>query len=357
MISDTCFRCSSLIGDILNKSFNVDVIKRLDPLDPDDYLVIVNRLSNALTGISRESEAEVLRNAVKILDVDWKTLSARQRKAVVGAISESIREVPKKINPSITRELDVRGRRVVRGTRRSVKQEIQANVDARIGVSLTLRDQRIIDHIANNQAFFVTDEYGRRADTFSKNARNIVARGLDQGLSQREIGKMLNDSMGSTLGPRRSRNYWNMLASVYVSRSRSYGQLVSYTEAGIEKYRFEAILDERTTDTCRMLHGKVYDVAPAMRSHLGVLESTDPGSVVDRMPFIREGRDRNGNKIMYVRYSNGTRVTVGTVKETGVGTTTRGTYTGVIGNRAMQEMSIDNPPLHPHCRSTIVAII
>lgn len=343
--------CARLTEDLLEKAFRVNIRKALDPLDPDDFLVISARLARALAKVSRPDQATALKAALKILDVDWANITPKARREVIRAARGVVAELPQRIIPPITRELEVRGTAIVRGARRSVK----ARTGAQIGVNMALQDQRIVSFLAENQGHFVTNQYLERAEFFSARARNIVAEGLSQGLGQDEIARMLRVEIGDALGPRRSGRYWNVIANVFVNRSRTYGQLASYAEAGIERYRFEAILDEVTTEQCRMLHGREWEVRRGLQQHIDVMESPDPQAVKDIMPWFRTGRDENGDRVIFTQNQAGERTIMGRILEPGIGERDRiGRYETT---RAFNEMSAVQPPTHALCRSTIVADI
>lgn len=343
--------CARLTEELLEKAFRVDIRKVLDPLDPDDFLIISARLSNALTKIARSEQAAALREAINLLDVDWPNITPVARRKVIEAARGSIARVGPRVVPPIVNELQVRGSYYVRGTRRTVK----AQTGARIGVSMALRDQRIIDHLSESQGYFVTDEYIRRSEFFSARARNIVAGGIDEGLGQDEIARMLKREIRGQLGPRRSGLYWNLIANVFTNRARTYAQLASYSEAGIERYRFEAILDEVTTEQCRLLHGREWLVRRGLRQHTQVAESSDPQAVKDIMPWFRTGRDENGDQVIFTQNRTGERTVMARVIEPAVGQ--RDGIGRYETTQAFNEISAVQPPLHGLCRSTIVANI
>lgn len=343
--------CARLTEDLLEKAFRMNIRKALDPLDPDDFLVISARLARALAKVSRPDQARALKAALEILDVDWLNITPKARREVIRAARGVVVGLPQRIIHSITRELEVRGSAIVRGARRSVK----ARTGASIGVNMALQDQRIVNHLSSSQGFFVTNQYIERAEFFSARARNIVAEGLSQGLGQDEIARMLRAEIGDALGPARSGRYWNVIANVFVNRARTYGQLASYAEAGIERYIFSSILDEVTTEQCRLLDGKVWEVRKGLQQYADVEASSDPQAVKDIMPWFRTGRDENGDRVIYTQNQAGERTIMARVLESGIGERDRiGRYETT---RAFNEMSAVSPPLHALCRSTIVADI
>jgi len=156
----------------------------------------------------------------------------------------------------------------------------------------------------------------------------------------------------------KTKSYWNVIAGVFVNRARTYGQLASYDEAGIQRFVFEAILDEVTTDQCATLHGRVFETAAGLDRYRQVEQSGDPESVIDLQPWIRVGKDPDtGNRIMFTQNRGGGRQFVGEIVQSRVGTLdSTGKQRNVVSSAALQnEIGAFMPPLHARCRSTIVA--
>jgi SPP1 gp7 family putative phage head morphogenesis protein len=348
--------CGEITEDLINKAFGIEVYKALNPLDPDDYLVISARLSRALYGIARPEQGKALRQAIKTLDVDWPNINDTARRRVIEAAKNSIAEIPKNIIAPITRELEVRGSRVVRGSRKGTREQVSATMGARIGVDMALQDERVIGYLSRSQGLFVTDSYVNRSEFFSAKARNIVSEGLEQGLGRDEISSMLQREIRGQLGPRRSRHYFNIISGVFTNRSRTYGQLISYQEAGIRRWIFDAVLDERTTPQCALLHGRTWTVRQSLDRINQMERSNDPQAVKDLMPWIRKGRNPDGSEFLYTQDRQGVRSHVADIVRNRQGNRDDlGEYRNVVNNQVLADMGANNPPLHPLCRSTIIA--
>lgn len=352
----TCGCAARAVSDILVTGFRVDVSKALNPLHPADYLTIVGRLSRALSRATADTETEILRKAVDNLDVDWPNLTAAARSRVIRATQEAVGSIPARVIPAVEARLRVSGPAAVRGARTGTREVLSATLRSRIGVSLTERDRRIVDHLVGSQAHYVRDEYGRRVDAFSRRARDIVAGGLDQGLGRDEISTALGEAFTATAGIQRSASYWSVIAGTFMNRSRTWGQLTSYEEAGIERYVFEAVLDERTTDQCAALHGRTFEVSAGIQRYETVAASSDPEAVIDVQPWLRVGKDDQGRRVLYTQDRAGSRTLVGVVTQSRVGSRDAlPKLAGMKSTAQLQEMGLLAPPLHGACRSTIVA--
>lgn len=343
-------------ADIIRHIARVDITKALDPLDPADFDTIVARLQRAMTRATAGTEAKILNAAVNALDVDWANLSPAARARVMQAAASTIARIPARTIPALTSTMRVTGERVQRTTRRAVRTTVSATFRSRIGISLSAQDRRVTEHAAESQAHYITDHWGRRRHEWSATARGIVAQGLEDGLGRDEIAAMLHARLGPEAGARTSRAYYDVVASNYAARARSFAHLRSFEDAGIERYVFEAVMDERTTDQCACLHGRVFETAAAVGLYDAVARSEDPEAVRDIQPWLRVGRGPEGERILFTERRDGSRTHVATVLESRVGQRDApGSFANVRSNRDLQEMGLCMPPLHARCRSTIVA--
>jgi hypothetical protein len=342
---------------LLARGFRLDVRKAGgDPLDPASFDRITAALANALSGAVRGREASAMNKALATLDVKWAELTGTDRDRVIQTARDLVANIPTRgvIKP-INREFKVKGEAVIKGSRGAEKRRLTAKLGARINVDMQLGDKRVLDHMVGSQSLFVRNQYGRISSKFSDRARSIVAEQLEAGLGSGEITDVLHRELR---GMGKTKPYWNVIAGVFVNRSRTYGQLASYEEAGIERFVFEAILDEVTTDQCATLHGRTFSVDAGIGRYRQTAEAPDPEAVLDIMPWIRVGKDpATGKKIMFTRTRGGHKHVIGEIVRSRVGRADdTGKQRNVVSNKQLQDViGAFMPPLHARCRSTIVA--
>lgn len=338
------------IEGILKAAYRVDVAKVLDPTDADDFVVIVRRLESSLRGIDNVSRTAALRAAIHALDVDWRDMTAEAREAVVAAAREvSSRVFENVAMPRVVEEFRVVGGRTTAAARRGAIRRF----GLQILTSLSERDRAAERFVRETTAVFVRDEFGRRADEMATTARDIVASGLETGLGRDEIAEALETTL-SSLG--RARGYWQVVAGQFVNVARTASLLHSFADAGIERYRFEAVMDEATTDVCRFFHGKIFDTASgvAAMSRVVAAAQEDPDSVYETSPWLRTGTDATGGRVIYMNRGD-ERVVVAHVDVSGVGTRDAvGSYRSSMTSDDLARAGVPWPPLHGNCRSTIV---
>jgi SPP1 gp7 family putative phage head morphogenesis protein len=210
-------------------------------------------------------------------------------------------------------------------------------------------------HVVASQGNFVRDEYGRRLGSLSEKARAIVASGLEQGLGRADIaGELERAARGALV--ERSPFYWELVASSFIGQGRSFAQMSSYAEAGIQRYRIEAVLDERTTHICRYLHGKSFEVADALRRFERVETMEQPEDIKRELPWVREGRDaETGRTRLYVDGGAGRRM-IAEVSRSGTGIRDDpGEFRPLASDRGLADVGVGFPPFHALCRSTCLA--
>ncbi len=335
--------------DLLREVYRQDVAKVLDPLDKRDFLVIVQRIGRALRGVSRDAEADALRRALERLDVDWQNLAPSARTQVIRAARQALKGVEAQVLPRVDQVFEVEVKNVVERSRRSAVRQFGLH----IGADTTRTDDRIATFVRESQGNFIRDEYGRRREDFSQRARDIVASGLERGLGRDDLVEELSSDL-TTAAASRDQAYWETVAMSFANRGRTYTQLAAFDEADIQRFRFEAVLDQVTSEVCRFMHGRVFSVERAVKRFHEVERVRDPEAIQDLQPWMQVGADDAGNQVLFYE-RGGRRRTVAQVDESAVGESDEvGSYSRELTPDQLEAAGVTVPPLHGRCRSTIV---
>lgn len=339
-------------AEILESAYHVDLYKALDPLDPDDFLAIAQTLANELGKITAPLDKAAVGAAIDLLDVDWYTLSDSQRAELVRAVNLGMRDIPAKVMPALTAKAQVRLRETVRNTKASAAVTFKLDVKT----SLTAVDKEMVDSVASFGSW-VTDEYGRRASMFANGVDQIVRDGMATGLRSKDIGQDIR-KLGHNVSAVQPANYWRLVASNLSNRARSYGNLRSMGDAGIVNYVFYAVMDERTTLICQMLHETVFPVSSGLGRFEELRARTQAGdyTAAERlMPFTRQVRLPDGSIEVYVEPPGGARTTLGVALENTVGQVdTQPPMRDLLSPGELSAAGASVPPLHHFCRSVIL---
>ena len=340
----------SIDGKTLFRHLWSPVEKRIDPNTPEGFLKIVNRVSRALRGVTADREKEAVERAIAGLDVDWPNLTAADRAQVVRAANQALQGLPRIVMPEIRETLQVEAESIVKETRRVSARTFDLAIETAPGAL----DDRVVGFVATSQGNFITDEYGRRERRLSEDARNLVAQWLAEGRGRDAISSQLANHY-ATSSVRRSRFYWDIVAATFVNRARSWGQVSAYRDAGIERYRIVAVLDEVTTDICRFLHGRTFSVTRAIEQFDRVERLRDPTRIKETTPWLAVRRDDKGRRVIVVPGDPPLRAAIVTESAELAGRKDAvGTFEKPASTNALQSAGIGPPPFHGLCRTSIV---
>jgi hypothetical protein len=141
----------------------------------------------------------------------------------------------------------------------------------------------------------------------------------------------------------------------FANRARSSAQVSAFAEAGIERFRFEAILDSVTSKVCRFMHGRVFSVKRAFDRVRQVERLRNPERIRELQPFVQVGVGPDGNQILFYE-KDGRRHRVAQVEQASDEDGEAGTFSNALPKETLEEAGISLPPLHGRCRSTVVAV-
>lgn len=329
------------LDTLLSGVFRLPLRKALNPNKDKDFVTIVDRLARDLTRRTWETEAYVLQRAIRDLRVDWARTSPQQQKKLLDAVKKKMRAALKRVEQQAREVLDEYAERIyedtwrdVTGTNPKVTRETRESM--RLWVLLHLQALR--------------ESYGTRWDRIALVALSTVAAGTVAGFAS---GKITQDVLTAIRdkAEETARTYWRVLSSVHANNVRGFANLGALDDSGIRTYRFEAVLDERTSEVCRFMHGRTFDVRVALDNIEAAVNAATPEEMAAAQPWVQSSGGR-----IYIR-SGDKRTDIATIEEPGKGVAGRvGTYSTEFSDDELAALGVVVPPLHPHCRSTIVAV-
>ena len=334
-----------LLRDVVTKALDLGSAKGFDRA--------VALLAGKLRRAAGPVDADAVRAAVEVLDVDWSATTAPQRSRLLAEATTAARRATAIVPARIQSPFDEAATSVIEATR----TEARRGQRLAIAADLNALDRRIARHVTGSQANFVRDEYGRRAIAFGEQARRIVADGLEQGLGRDDIAAALERS-ARTAFIERQPFYWEVVAGAFVGQGRSFAQMSSYAEASISRYRIEAVLDERTTPMCQFLHGKEFSVGDALRRFEQVEQLQQPEDVKMALPWVHQRLDQeSGRQQLYVNGASGQAV-IAEITRSAAGTRDdRGEFRAFTSNAELMDLGVSFPPYHGLCRTTTLAVV
>lgn len=320
----------------------VELWKANDPISRRGFAKIIEDLLNGILREATPAESAGARRAMSaIASRPWPSMSPRQVDRALGALGTIISSVPEgRVRQAMTRQLERTTQNIAERSR-----ELGTGRTGQPGTSFTNQQTETARRSGRDSMTFVTNEYGRRADQFDDMARRVIEDGIRNGDGQEAIAARLAETFQGQISGR-SQHYYRVVASAAASRARSYGQSLSYRDAGYTHYLWVTVLDERTCEICRFLHGQRFEVGPQIQRFEDAARITDPEEAVQLFPWYR--MDRDGN--IYSQPRGGERgEPIARVVESAMGRADeRGTFEVLRepGYREVAEM----PPAHGLCR-------
>lgn len=106
---------------------------------------------------------------------------------------------------------------------------------------------------------------------------------IQAGMGRVEAGEQLEALFSDEYG--KSKSYWRGLAATAINRSRTFGEISGYEEAGVATYEILAVMDERTSPVCKFMNGKVFKVKTAAKTRDDIINS-EPQAVKTNHPWL-----------------------------------------------------------------------
>ncbi|HUU33451.1 MAG TPA: hypothetical protein VMW48_05270 [Vicinamibacterales bacterium] len=320
-----------------------------DVLDRGEFTTRLAALAILLQGALRDNEAKALAELRRILNRDWANIGGTARDEQLKRAAAIVANIPADEQAELLRRLQGGAVDMERRARRAA---VGQGVDA----PAKLTEEEVAAAIARvaQTPEAIAGEYARRGDIFAKTAAVIIAAGVAAGLSREEIVERLTArAERAALAPA----YLQGVSAATLNRARAGSLFTTYALAGAEVYEISAVLDEKTCTKCRWMHGKRFSMSSAQALMDRASEAGTVAELAEVNPFLREGRDANGNKtIFYVH--GGERVTVATVTQDATGQTEeRGAFDGESSAEELTEAGIGPPPYHPLCRCTVLPVL
>jgi SPP1 gp7 family putative phage head morphogenesis protein len=129
-------------------------------------------------------------------------------------------------------------------------------------------------------------------------------------------------------------NYFKTYTVNALNNARTYAQLATFNESGVKYFEIVAVLDGRTTNICRSLHGKRFPVQPALQNMEAFFQADSIDKIKELSPMVY-GDSTEGFTIGY-----------------GEGATPL----DISDSNAMIRANVMSPPFHFNCRSHLAPV-
>jgi hypothetical protein len=158
----------------------------------------------------------------------------------------------------------------------------QTDPNVSVSASFSQADLAAIEEMSKQQLWWIGDLWN---DHLSRVITETVQHeSLITGLGREQVGQILKGVVNGTVegafvpGTWRgsTEQYFQMLSGTARTRASAFGALTSIRDVGFDMYRIVAVMDERTSDQCRLMHNKVFKVSDGASYIKRSLAATDP---------------------------------------------------------------------------------
>jgi len=340
-------------GTLLEKAFNPRVRAELTEFTTRMSTTVTHELSQTVQPIL----SDYLKTSALLQGARWGNMSTQQFDELWNKARTSLFDAVDKgyglAAPGIKQTIDLNIKSVYGENIKQLKHQFLPRVQE----SFRQIDQDAIDAIARQSGWWIRDQSGALSDKLTTKGKYIVQKRLRDGLGRTEIGKELIKQLPG-MAKQYGSGYASTVAAVSVSRARSFSEVATYDQAGIEMLEVMAMLDERTSDICRCMDGQIISVNDSMAHQIAATRLQDPEMIRDVSPFYKSIplKDKNGVPTGEKKITIGdTGKKFATVQRSGVGKRDdRGQYAKHMSTNKMVKNGVTMPPYHFKCRTMTV---
>ena len=155
--------------------------------------------------------------------------------------------------------------------------------------SFNLTDERALTALEKHHVYWVGAFYNRN---LGERVAALGTQVIEEGLTKTQAGQLFKQTLGTEL-KKGTDAYWKNFANNTVTRSRTMGDVSGLEFAGAVRYEFVAILDKLTSDVCREMNGKIFEVARAVKQRDRIIDAVSPDDIRTIAPWPKI-KDVNG---------------------------------------------------------------
>lgn len=338
----------SFNGTIIEKAFNPRVNTSLSTMISNLSKTVTHDMSK----IMKPALKETLENWAQSNKTKWSNMTPTQFDAAweqgSSLLSQAVTAGLGLAAPGIKQKFEVQ----IANLHKKNQIYLKNTHIPRIQVAFNQVDEQVLESISEQAGFWIRDGSGAMSNALSKKGRAIIQDGVRDGIGNKAIADNLVSSVPG-MWKKYGFAYASTVTSNVVSRARSYSEASSYASAGITYLEVMAMLDEVTTDYCRLMDGTIVDVQTSLNHMKEAASVKNPEDIKAVSPFF-ESRVNQSTKEKEI-FIGGTNNKFATVKRSGIGNLDdRGSAQKHMSTKALNKSGITMPGYHHRCRTMTV---
>jgi SPP1 gp7 family putative phage head morphogenesis protein len=157
-------------------------------------------------------------------------------------------------------------------------KEVSKAVKMKLGFDVT--DQEAAAILGKHNLFYIGNYY---SDQLKGDIGEIIRGYFSGGKTLEEVTADFQSKFGKFTD--KGSTYFEGLANHTLNRTREIGHINGYEKAGVIKYEIVAVVDDRTSEICLEMNGKVFEIQNAIDLRDSILGMDDPQSIKDVAPW------------------------------------------------------------------------
>ena len=240
--------------------------------DEKGYNKLLSQLQNLLTSAFDETKSNAINNAIEYL----LSIPANQFN------QEHINNIDNIIKDSLSNGmLALCNNSVMSLNEKLYKLGINEILKpAKINLTFDAKDIEAVNILGSQNLFWIGNYYGEQ---LSGQINGILKSHFEGKKNIEEVTKDFAKKF--EVATDKGYDYFEGLAEHTANRVRELGKVTGYEKAGIMKYEIRAIMDDRTSEICQTMNGKVFEVAVAASFRDSLLGLSSPEDIKSVAPW------------------------------------------------------------------------
>lgn len=149
-----------------------------------------------------------------------------------------------------------------------------------INIAFNLTDIDAINAIGKHNIFWVGESFKELGDEIN----NLVEEFYRENLTRQQLAERLKERLGIKI--RDLERYYEGLADHIATKTKELGRISGYQRAGIKYVKVKAILDDRTSQICRHMHGRIISVERLVEQRERILSAKSKDELMSAQKWI-----------------------------------------------------------------------
>lgn len=258
----------NIINDIIN---SIDTIL-LKVFSPVKWKRLVSRLHKLLYQTWNEQQETAIVEAIKRLEDPSGAMTAEDVEIVLATLEEHLGRPMS----------ELLGEEVANVQRTSYETAFK---DLELKFQFGKKDARVLRWLEQDALYWIESYYDREV---REQLQEELISSVSLGESRLQAGKRLQSAFGARV--KKDNLYWEGLSNHVVTRTREFGKVSGYQQAGISYIEVRAVLDNRTTQICRYMHGRIFKTSDAKKLREKIMSADTPDEIKRVAPWITGGK-------------------------------------------------------------------